>query len=145
MSEDIDKLRVIVAEDPGADSFVELAELLASDPITRPEARELCLRGLSKNPSNNLGRLTLAKLYYLDCLFEFSLRELLELKRLQSRQVPSLEKLISAFGPMSSEYGKVPPTMTDTSAASVSEAESTVAEIDLDIDFLEAAEDLQSE
>ena len=87
--DDIALLRVSLAADPGGDAFVELANALADSPATRPEAREICFRGIVANPDSLRGRLTLARLFYLDGMFEFSARELTELNNFAD--VPALQ------------------------------------------------------
>lgn len=102
----------------------------------------------------------MARLFYLDGLYEFSLRELLELRRQQSAPVASLEKADSIFRAaldgvfycVSTVYstvgeGSKPRTNTTqlkTEQGSAKEpSEATVAELDIDIDFLEAASELR--
>lgn len=83
-------------EDAGSPVFVELAESLREEGKVL-EALEVCLKGLSVNESNDLGRLLLAKLYYELEAPPFALKEL---KELNQRGVggDSLRKLISAIG-----------------------------------------------
>lgn len=100
MASRVDELRRLLGENPGADSFPELAEHLSEDPTKRAEAREILFRGLAKNPRNTRGRLLLAKLFYQDEMLEFSVRELIELHRYTD--VPAVRKLLEAFG----EYGE---------------------------------------
>jgi len=154
------QLKEILAENPGAPEFVELASLLADDAESRFEARELCFRGLSENPDNSRGRLMLARLFYLDGYAEFCVRELAELKRRVKSE--AVDRLIDAFGDIASPYLSAAPTTEaaetednkpkETAASTDGEAEeeaedgdAVFAEIDLDEDFVDALEELEDE
>lgn len=144
-------LREALRDNPGGDEFAELAELLSADAQRRPEAREICFRGLSENPRHAKGRLVLAKLFYLDGLGEFCVRELVELSRYVSNS-PSLERLVSAFGEFGKQFLAERPTAaqkrsaTDAAAgAAGGESSKVVAELDLDADFDDLLEDLEEE
>lgn len=115
----------------------------------RVQARELCFKLLNREPNHKLGRLLLARLFYLDELFEFSLRELVCLSALVN--TPSLGKLIAEFGPLAEKYfSQAPLPQTGMSMLEISEAtdsaeESEVlAELDLDADFSELELELNS-
>lgn len=153
----IEELRGIVEKNPGASEFVELAGLLAEEASSRPEAREICLRGLSKNPLEHRGRLILAKLYYLDEMTEFCVRELARIRTYVDSQ--ALKRLIEAFG----EIGRtllesnsvVDENLQKDLGSETSEEQkrvmeekgfknknSVVAELDLDEEFLDVLGDL---
>ncbi len=151
-----EQLRSIVAESAGAPEFVELASLLAESPDTRAEAREVCFRGLAEDPKNTRGRLVLARLFYLDRMFEFCIRELLEIQR-QVGAISSLERLIASFGELASQFmssqgkqmleAKGTPTAETmgTSEAPAEPAEKVLAEIDVDAEFLDILEELEDD
>ncbi|MCB0324591.1 MAG: hypothetical protein KDD69_13505 [Bdellovibrionales bacterium] len=146
MSEDkkIAELRNSLQEAPGAPEFVELAELLAENPEFRPEAREVCFRGLTADPHNLVGRLTLARLFYLDGLGEFCVRELVELRR--QNPAPAVDKLLKSFGGFAEAFLDGASSVASTETSNVSETEEdTVAEIDLDVEFEEALDELTKE
>lgn len=130
---DIADIRRRLAEKSDISLKLKLARLLAEDVASRPEAREICFQILAKESENRLSRLLLARLFYLDGLFEFSVRELMELKR--QGVSGSLDKLLAAFGHHTEKF----------SGANVlkesSPEESTVAEVDIDADFLAALDD----
>ncbi|MCC6220241.1 MAG: hypothetical protein IT291_03260 [Deltaproteobacteria bacterium] len=103
MEKSLERLRLLVAARPECPEFVELAEMLSTDAKTRPEAREVCFAGLARDPSNLKARLLLARLFYLDGMNEFCLKELLELRRrfgllVNDRENLSLDRLIASFG-----------------------------------------------
>ena len=140
-------LRRAVKQDPGAKEFVELAQILAADPKRRFEAREVCFRGLSRDPNNFPGRLLLAKLFYLDQMIEFCIRELL---RLQSMvQSESVERLLDAFGGVVDAYREVKGTSSDKIEEkeeveeSEEEPQNVMAEVDLEVDFLDVLNELE--
>ena len=133
------ELREILAVDAGSPEFVELAKLLVEDAETRPECREVCFKGLSRDGKRSLGRLVLARSYYLDGLIEFSVRELVELSKYA--EVPSLSRLLKAFGPHGDSFLQNS-TSGQQSGEEASESEEEVlAEIDLDDEFVEGALD----
>ena len=136
MTIDIEELEKAVRSDPGAEQFVELARLIGEDDARRIEARELCFRGLSANPHNKLARLVLARLFYLDNMFEFAARELSELQG--TPNAPSLEKLLAEFRVAGAKY-----LGSEPSKAPAPEPEAVVAEFDIDTDFLEAIDELK--
>jgi hypothetical protein len=136
----------IVSKNAGAGEFVELAKLLASDPSKRSEARDICFKGLTESPDNLLGRLLLSRLFYLDKMPEFCVRELLELKR-RGGSFASLDKLLSSL----SDYAE--PYLTGLESASSenlgedadNSAPKVVAEVDLDEDFLDILDELDKD
>ena len=143
----IERLRQELQGNPDSDCFLELAKLLLDSLEGRIEARELCFRGITRDPNNRLARLILSHLFYLDGLFEFSVRELIELRELCD--VPSIEKLLLEFGPHAEKFwGRVKPSEAasgETSAGSkaeTAETDSVIAEVDIEPDFLEAIDEL---
>lgn len=149
-AERISELRAKVAIDPGADELIELADALCHQPEVRPELRELCFRGLTANPAQRLVRLALARSFYLDGMYEFAVRELLELRRGVESSLPSLDRLISAFGPYATQFapGTAANQGTGGSASESDSPEATgdvVAEIDLETDFLDVLKDIEND
>ena len=126
----ISRLRKELADQVEPTKQLELIRLLAEDALHRPEAREICFQMLADQADNRLARLHLARLFYLDSMFDFSLRELLELKR--QGVSGSLDKLIAAFGHQLTENPRPEKSATE---------EATVAEVDIDADFLNALEE----
>jgi hypothetical protein len=98
----IQKLKEVLEKNPGAEAFVELANLLSDSPENRIIGREVCFKGLTLNPKNLRGRLCLARLFYLDKMGEHCVRELVELKK--QTNVPSLDRLIKEFGEFAKPY-----------------------------------------
>ncbi len=156
--DNIESLKKAVGANPGAPEFAELARLLSEKDETRAEAREICFRGLNANPSNAQGRLVLAKLFYLDGLGEFCVRELIELRKYS--EAKAIDKLLAAFGDFAVPFfpGKqllqkslaVPQASEIESGKAALPAESSVktneqvvAEIDLD--FTEAMEEIEKQ
>jgi hypothetical protein len=144
------EIRAKLVGDPGSEEFVELARLLIADSSSRAEAREACFRGLNANPRNLVGRLLLARLFYLDGLGEFCVRELIELSKYCD--APSIKKLLDGFGDYAkpfisavSSVGLAETSQPQQSHQQLSEAadggEKVVAEIDLD--FSEALDELE--
>ncbi len=80
----------------------EMLRNMISRPEARAQARDIAVRAIQKNPGDAELRLMLAKLYYLDGLFEFSARELIEVQFIQP--TPSVEKLLDQFGEYSAPY-----------------------------------------
>ena len=131
----IAELRLTLETSPGGPDAIELVQLLASETGTRPEAREVCFRTLAGNPRQPAVRLLLAKLFYLDRLTEFSVRELLELKKYTKS--PALDKLLEAFGDLTAAFGSGEKRDKGTDREEV-----VLAEADVEVDFSEALDDL---
>ena len=89
----------------------------------RLEAIEVCLKGLSANPSCHRGRLVLARLYFECGYIPFAAREV-NILRETLPELASLDRLYKKFYPDS---------------AGDSEGETTVAETDFEISELELA------
>jgi len=98
------------------------------DGLSRAEARENIFTEIAANPGNKSARLLLAKLYYLDNLLEFSVRELIELRR----RFPSasLDSLIKSFGPLAEQYQA-------SADSKVEKGETTHGELDFDFSIFE--------
>ena len=149
MVDKLGQLRRIISESPGAPEFVELAQLLLKSQDTRPEARDVCFKGLAEDPKNLRGRLVLARLFYLDGLTEFCIRELLEIQKQSSPK--SLERLLEMLGHKVSSYlrgysqseNSSSTTPPDSSPQEVKSE--VVAEIDIEAEFFEALEDLDTD
>ncbi|MBL7661987.1 hypothetical protein JNK13_04455 [bacterium] len=158
--ERIKALKEFLKLNPGAQEFVELATLLAEDAQERSLAREYCFRGLAHHPNNFEGRLQLARLFYLDGMKEFCVRELREL-RTRGVESPALDKLLELLGEGPAESSEQAAsnaghdqgkneaghaeTRQATSPESVSKkpaAEKIVGEIDIDADFSDILDDL---
>lgn len=135
----IKELKIILSNKPGASQFVELAQLLAEDSATRAEAREICFRGLSHDPKNTTGRLMLARLFYLDSMKEFCIRELLELKKL-APSIEPLDRLLQAMGVTVDGRDQ---TMSSPGGAKL--PEKVVAEVDFDEGFIDVLDELDEE
>ena len=119
----------------------------------RAKARDMALRAIQKTPGDAELRVILAKLYYMDGLFEFATRELIEAQFLVP--TPSVDKLLQQFteysAPLISRYKQFPKvgmdnrTQTLTSApreqAKSSQEESNdsevVADMDVDLDLFD--------
>ncbi len=137
-SQKLSQLRKQAGQEPGSEAFVELARALLESPEGRAEAREVCFRGLNANPSHKLGRLLLARAFYLDGCYVFAARELAELE--DSSSSPALMKLLEAFGPLAAKYrsGKVA-----LSASALQDDDDVVAELDLDAGLLEVMSEVE--
>ena len=132
MPNTLEALRREAEQKPGVESWFRLAK--AVQEINRPEARELCFKIITQNPTHKLARLLLAQLFYLDSMFKFSARELVELSALVDS--PSLTRLISEFGSLADAV---------YSANLEEDADSTVAELDISFDneFLDLEDKLR--
>jgi hypothetical protein len=108
----------------------------------RAEGREQCFSLLTKNRKLARVRLALARSYYLDGYWEFSLRELSELRRYSA--APALERLIEAME-------KATGLRSGAGAANPAEEESggddigVVAELDIDADLADALEEFDEQ
>lgn len=143
MTDTEETLRNAVEANPGAPEFVELAKLVAEKEHGRPEAREICLRGLTADPKNALGRLLLAKLFYLDGMSLFAARELVELSR--ARRTPALERLLAAFADFTDGVSPTTGTTSPVGGSATEQEEQVVGELDLDADFDEIEVELDED
>ncbi|MCC6954529.1 MAG: hypothetical protein IT290_10465 [Deltaproteobacteria bacterium] len=147
---DENELRRAVEQDPGAAEFVDLARLVSEREGGAAEAREILFRGLSVDPKNPLARLLLAKLFYLDGMSAFAVRELAELRN--SNPVPALQRLIDAFGEFSDPYRTTSQVAAPAATAKSVSTESNEAasddlvfgEVDIEADFDDVEEELKS-
>ncbi|MBN8550138.1 MAG: hypothetical protein J0M12_12545 [Deltaproteobacteria bacterium] len=122
------ELRQIVKEDPGNPLFAELAEQLRKSG-QHAEALDICLSGLSKNPSCHVGRLVLARVFFDRQMFPFAVREL-EALRAALPQSKTIAKLLEKLSPGASQ------NPVSVAPAAPSEAE-TFAETDFDFEELD--------
>lgn len=119
-------------------------KLIAEQPNQRAEARELAYRAIQKFPNDAEIRIMLAKLFYLDGLFEFAARELIEAQFIQP--TPAAEKLLLQFSefsspllaryknpPLVAEEGKIKTVSAPTEALDPQ----VVAELDVELDIFE--------
>ena len=138
------ELEKLVATEPGAPEFVELAEMLTESAEDRVRAREICFRGLNENPSELRGRLLLARLFYLDEIGEYCARELVELKR-RAPELGSVDKLLDALGDIATPYlAKIRDPEMDTLPDIDEPAEdAVVAEVELDEEFVNIMGELE--
>jgi hypothetical protein len=151
----ITELRERLTKNPSSAEFVDLVRLLSENPDTRSEAREICFHAVNENPRNTVGRLLLARLFYLDGLGEFCVRELVELKKYTNS--PSLDKLLDAFGEYAKSFMPVAGRSADILAKPMVRAKEAVSKqaeaqaesdeneavlAELDLDFAEAFEEL---
>lgn len=135
----LDDLRALLEDDPGNDAFVELASRLSGTPEGRREGREICFQGLTHSPQALRGRLLLAKLFYLDQMPEFCVRELLELRK--RSDAPSLARLLDSFGDVVKALSSQPKEYSSP----VMQRESVVGAMDFESDFVDALEELEEE
>ncbi len=140
---DIDTLRKRVATDPAAKEFIELAKVLGEKNETRAEAREVCFRALTSDSKNLRGRLLLAKLFYLDGMIEFCVRELLEIEH-SAPETPALKRLLEALGDYTEKQRQ---TRTETSKETKAQQQDSkiIAEVSLEENFLDALDELEEE
>lgn len=123
----------ILEDDPGNPAFADYADLLRREgDLTR--AIEMCLRGLSHNPSHDLGRLVLARLFYERGWTPFAIREVEELCRRHPSNA-GLTRLIKAIRP----EGELPEAAVAQAAPGSSEE--TIAEADFDFEELDLIEE----
>jgi predicted Zn-dependent protease len=122
--------QALLAQDPGAEQFVAVAEELRLEGI-HSEALVILLKGLSRNPSNYQGRLLLARvLYECDCV-PYAVRELTQLCAALPNN-PSLLKLYRALS------GRDYVVSGDTSSSAT-----VMAESEIDFDAIEELGDEQ--
>lgn len=123
----------ILEEDSGDPVFAEYAEHLRRE--GRPlEALNVCLKGLSGNPSCHKGRLALARVFYEQEYFPFARRELEQLAQ-ELPENQSLKRLLEKFSieAAAAESKKG----FKGSQGGMSEDDSVVAEADFDFECLD--------
>ena len=142
MSKDrIIELKKALDEEPSSKAFLELARLLikkdseSSDEKDNKKgnkaAKEVLFQGLYYYPKNLVARLLLAKLFYQDGFYNFSAREIAEVW--SETKSETTRKLLLSFGDYGEHY------LSIYSGQSIkSEAESVLAEIDLEADISDA-------
>lgn len=119
--------QALLREDPGNPAFPAYAESLINQgkPL---EALEVCLAGLSVNPTCHKGKLLLARIYFERSYIPFAVRELQEL-RLALPDNKYITRLLERLAPESLLNLGKPPTGTS--------AEMTLAETDLEAGDIE--------
>lgn len=121
------ELKKSVTEDSGNPAFAELAEILRKRG-EHSAALEMCLTGLSKNPTCHLGRLVLARVFYDRRMYAFAVREL-EALHLALPQSKTITKLLEKLSPGS--------LSEKLESAGVAQPDETVAETDFDFEELD--------
>lgn len=139
----IKSLKAAWESNPDGDGYQELCELLAQDKQTRPEGREICFRVIAANQADMVARLALARMFYLDGYYEFSIRELVEVYT--RSEAPAVKKLLDAFGAHAAPFlaTRAAKPAQDPVANKVADIAEVVAEIDIDDEFLEAIDGLK--
>lgn len=112
----------LLEEDPGNEVFSEYAEILRCQG-RHYEALDVCLAGLSVNPSCHPGRLLLARIFYERGFTAFSARELKELVLALPEQ-KSLKRLLEEIAPE-----------LLSNASEQNNKEKELAEADVDVDL----------
>lgn len=134
----ITQLKTLLAENPSAREFLELARLLSESTETKAEARDVLFKGITHHPSNYVARLLLAKLFFEDGLYAFSARELADLWNLNKSE--TVKKLLLSFGEQGKNYLDLYQGKSNAQGSS-----SVLAEIDLDDDFTDALSEIDGE
>ena len=127
----LEETRALLQDDPGNPAFVDCAEELrrAGD---LEEALEICLAGLSANPSSLRGRLVLARVFYESGYIPFAARELAYLRRARPES-ESLRKLCEELG-----VEALQDSFADAAQSLPAQGEAeVVAETEFDLDVLE--------
>lgn len=130
MIERENEYREILSRDHGSVEFALFADLLAQEG-RYGEALEVCLRGLSANPSYHQGRLILARIFFDMGCYPFAAREVSLLAR-TFPESESIRRLLAKLGPVGA--------MEAPLSASPAEGEAILAESDFqveDIDLLD--------
>lgn len=99
----LEELREIVAKTPLAPENLELVESLSESEVSRAEAREVCFKILKEDAEQHRIRLFLARLFYLDGMTEFCIRELVELNK-KVGELSELERLLDSFGDLAKPF-----------------------------------------
>lgn len=87
----------LLETDPGDEIFVQYAESLKKEG-KRVEALNVILRGLTASPTNNRGRLLLARMFYEDGYTPFAVRELIEIHK-SIPQNKAIKQLLEKLSP----------------------------------------------
>ena len=127
-----EEIKTLLESDPGNPAFVEYAEELRRSGDLA-EAMEICLAGLSANPSSLRGRLVLARVFYENGYIPFAARELAYLRRARPES-ESLRKLCEELGveALQDSFAEAAQVSSSQEAAEV------VAETEFDLDVLES-------
>ncbi len=139
------ELKERLVSNPGDSAFAELADLQMAGG-RHQEALATLLGGLSSNPSHQVGRLILARLFLHLDYTPFAIRELKEL-RVAAPACESLKRLIEAIAPgtLAAEQlvqgSKDPVNAEDAALAPASSKEEVVAEDEFEFDILESLEE----
>lgn len=120
----------ILVTDPGNPLFAEYAENLLSQGKLK-EAQDICLAGLSANPSFSRGRLVLARVFFERSFVPFAVREL-EVLREEIPENKFVQRLVERLAPDVANK--------DQRKRGADNGEDTVAETDFDIGEIELLE-----
>ncbi len=131
----------ILQNDAGNPIFVDVAESYRSNGEMR-EALDVCLKGLSANPSCHLGRLVLARVFYERGDLPFAAREVREL----CSQLPEIESLRRLFKSLAPDGQHEVPLSAQISSQPVPvkvepSGNDTVAEAEFDLDEIDILEE----
>lgn len=121
--------QVVLAEDPGNPLFADLAEELRAKQNWF-DAIQVCLSGLSSNPSCARGRLVLAQIYFDQGYLPFARREVAELVA-SHPQLSSLRRLWEQLGGGLMHEGSELSSLDIGDGKIVAETEIDLGEIDL--------------
>ncbi|MBX7143741.1 MAG: hypothetical protein K1X79_04770 [Oligoflexia bacterium] len=122
-------LQTLVQNDAGHPAFVELAEGLYGRGLLK-EALEVCLKGLSRNPSAHIGRLLLARIYFeLEC-YPFAIREI-ELLCRALPKVQTLRRILERLAPARAARLPAAEVLASNASATVAETDFSIEELDL--------------
>jgi lipopolysaccharide biosynthesis regulator YciM len=143
VSQDLEELKRLVSEDPGDPAFYDLAKHYSQSSAQVVEAREILLKGINASPSHLKARLLLARVYYLEGLIEFSVRELIELYR-QSNN-PAVKELLESFGQIGEEFLHAYNSVFGKAEKSLEEPGEVLAEIKIEDDFDEVLSSLDKD
>lgn len=125
----MDEYTEILGKDPGNPVFAEYAEELRAGG-ERTKALEVCLAGLTANPSCPRGRLVLARVYYELGFFPFAQRELDQL----SKEMPDSKLVAKLIERLREDSGGSP------SAEVTGAKQEVVADVEVDIGDLDQIE-----
>ncbi len=126
----------ILKTDAGNPIFVDVAENYRRDGKLH-EAIEICLKGLSANPSCHLGRLVLARVFYERGELPFAAREVRELCATLP-EIDSLRRLLKSLTP---DAAQALESQAEGRKTIEKAPDSTVAEADFDLDEIDILEE----
>ena len=119
----------LLRDDPGNPAFANFAESLLNQGKWS-EALEVCLAGLSSNPSCHKGRLLLARVYFERNHLPFAVREVRELLDALPEN-KFIRRLLERLSPESAASSGHRTTGNTGEEKTVAEAEFDIGEIDL--------------